>query len=126
MLNELIIFYFLGIVTVFVSSITIFYCVSYFKCNIHFLASMVLIFSFIFVVVFQILKLYTMHMYVDFSHWLEILWNIITTGLPLSQSSDFINAGTKNYFSTHFVPLLYLLAVPFKIWPHGETLIIMN
>lgn len=126
MLNELILFYLLGIFMVLVSSITIFYSVSYFKWNIPFWASSVLVFSFTYIIVLQILKLYTMHMYVDISHWLELLWNIIQSGLPLSPSSEFIYAGTKNYFSTHFVPLLYLLAVPFKIWPHGETLIIMN
>ena len=126
MSNQLFLFYLVGILIVFGSSLTVFLNVSYFKCIIPSWASCVLVISFAYVPVLQILKLYTMHMYVDFSHWEEILWSITQSGLPLSPSSEFINQGTENYFSTHFVPLLYLLAVPFKIWPTGETLIIMN
>ena len=126
MSNQLFLFYLVGILIVFGSSLTVFFSVSYFKCIIPSWASSALVISFAYVPVLQILKLYTMHMYVDFSHWEEILWSITQSGLPLSPSSEFINQGTENYFSTHFVPLLYLLAVPFKIWPNGETLIIMN
>ena len=125
-LSELIILYLVGILIVFGSSLTIFFTVSNYKFKIPFWASSVLIISFVYVPVIQILKLYTMQMYVDFSHWEEILWNIIQSGVPLSQSSEFIYEGTENYFSTHFVPLVYLLAVPFKIWRYGETLIVMN
>ena len=126
MSNELILFYFVGILVVFGSSLTIFFSVYKFELKFPFWASSVLVISFSYVPVLQILKLYTMHFYVDFSHWEEILWNIVNNGLPLSPSSEFIYAGTENYFSTHFVPLLYLLAVPFGIWPHGETLILMS
>ena len=126
MSNQLFLFYLVGILIVFGSSLTVFFSVSYFKCIIPSWASSVLVILFAYVPVLQILKLYTMHMYVDFSHWEELLWSITQSGLPLSPSSEFINQGTENYFSTHFVPLLYLLAVPFKIWPNGETLIIMN
>ena len=124
--SELIFLYLVGILIVFGSSLTIFLTVSYYNYKIPTWAILILIISFAYVPVLQILKFYTMHMYVDFSHWEEILWNVIQSGLPLSLSSEFIYAGTENYFSTHFVPLLYLLAAPFKIWPYGETLIIMN
>ena len=126
MYDQLILFYLIGILIVFGFSLTVFFSVSYFKWEIPSWTKYVLIISFAYVPVIQFLKLYTMNMYVDFSHWEELLWNITKTGLPLSLSSEFIHVGTKNYFSSHFVPLSYLLAIPFKIWPHGETLIIMN
>ena len=95
MSNELVLFYLVGILIVFGFSLTVFFSVSYFKWMIPSWASSVLVISFAYVPVLQILKLYTMHMYVDFSHWEELLWNIIQGGLPLSLSSEFIFAGTE-------------------------------
>ena len=115
MSNQLVLFYLIGILIVFGFSLTVFFGASYFKWKIPFWTKYVLIISFAYVPVIQILKLYTMNMYVDFSHWEELLWSITKTGLPLSPSSEFIHVGTKNYFSSHFVPLSYLLAIPFKI-----------
>ena len=126
MSTELTLFYLVGILIIFSSSLTVFFSVSRLKWLVPLWVSPFLVILFAYIPVLQILKLYSMHMYVDFAHWEEILWNIIQSGLPLSQSSEFIYEGTENYFSTHFVPIVYLLAVPFKIWPYGETLIVMN
>jgi uncharacterized membrane protein len=74
----------------------------------------------------QILKYHSLHFYVDFSHWTQILHNIVTYGKPTNLSVEFMVPGTINYFSVHFVPFMYVLAIPFKLWPYSETLIIMN
>jgi len=74
----------------------------------------------------QILKYYSLHFYIDFSHWTGILHNIVTTGKPTNLSVEFMVPGGLNYFSIHFVPFMYVLAVPFKLWPYSETLMIMN
>ena len=74
----------------------------------------------------QYLKYSSLHFYVDFSHWLQVLHNISTSGNPLSLNQELLVPGMMNYLSVHFVPLLYLLALPFKLWPYGETIIIVN
>lgn len=74
----------------------------------------------------QYLKYQSLRMYVDFSHWLQILHNIVTVGKPIAFSQEFIVPGTLNYFSAHFVPLMYVLAIPFKLIPWPETLIVLN
>ncbi|MBC8488015.1 MAG: DUF2079 domain-containing protein [Bacteroidetes bacterium] len=85
-----------------------------------------LIFSSIYMVIAQVLKYYSLHFYIDFSHWTAILHNIVTSGKPTNLSVELMVPGGLNYFSVHFVPFLYVLAVPFKLWPYSETLIIMN
>lgn len=85
-----------------------------------------LIFSSIYMVFAQTLKYYSLHFYIDFSHWTGILHNIVTNGKPTNLSQELMVPGALNYFSVHFTPLLYVLAVPFKLWPYSETLIIMN
>jgi len=85
-----------------------------------------LILSSTFLLWFQILKYQSLHFYVDFSHWLQILFNITQSGQPLCPNQEFISPGALNYFSVHFVPWLYLFAIPFKFGPYGETLIISN
>ena len=84
------------------------------------------IFLFCYVVFAQILKYRSLHFYVDFSHWQQLLYSIVTTGKPWCLSQDFIVSGTLNYLSVHFVPFIYLLAPFFKLWPFGETVIILN
>ena len=74
----------------------------------------------------QLFKYYSLHFYADFAHWFEIICNISSIGKPLSLTQDIYIPGTENYFSVHFVPLIYLLAAPFKIWPYGETIIVLN
>lgn len=74
----------------------------------------------------QYFKYQSLNMYTDFAHWLQILWNIATTGLPISMGAEFQIAGTANYLSAHFVPLVYLFALPFKILPRPEVLPVFN
>jgi len=85
-----------------------------------------LIFSSIYMFFAQILKYHSLHFYIDFSHWTAILHNIVTTGKPTNLSVELMVPGGLNYFSIHFVPFLYVLAVPFRLWPYSETLMIMN
>lgn len=74
----------------------------------------------------QYLAYRSLHFYVDFSSWTHLLHNIAATGKTWSFNESLIHSAGINYFSSHFVPLVYILALPFKIWPHSETLIIMN
>ena len=74
----------------------------------------------------QYLKYLSLHFYVDFAHWTQLLNSIAATGKPYCISQDIYIPGTLNYLSAHFVPLIFALAVPFKLWPNSETLIILN
>ncbi|MEP9411481.1 MAG: DUF2079 domain-containing protein [Candidatus Brocadia sp.] len=81
-----------------------------------------ILFYFIYILTFQLLKLYTFKYYADFSVWLELFSNvkdgrgIVST---LEQTSHSFETA-KNYLAVHFVPLIYLLALPlylFKNYP---------
>ncbi|MCK4786871.1 MAG: DUF2079 domain-containing protein, partial [Desulfobacteraceae bacterium] len=74
----------------------------------------------------QYLKYKSLHFYTDFSHWAQILNNIVTTGKPECLNQEFMVPGTLNYLSVHFAPLLYVLAIPFRLWPRNETIILLN
>ncbi|MFA5276702.1 MAG: DUF2079 domain-containing protein, partial [Candidatus Omnitrophota bacterium] len=74
----------------------------------------------------QYLKYLSLRFYVDFSHWTVLLNSIITTGKPFNFNHELIFPGTNNYLSVHFVPFIYLIALPFKLWPYSETVIILN
>ena len=37
-----------------------------------------------------------------------------------------IKPGALNYLSVHFIPLIYIIAIPFKFFPSSETLMIVN
>ena len=74
----------------------------------------------------QYLKYASLRFYVDFSHWTALLNSIITTGKPFNFNHELIFPGTKNYLSVHFVPFIYLIALPFKLWPYSETIIVLN
>ena len=74
----------------------------------------------------QYLKYLSLHFYVDFSHWTQLLNSIAANGKPHCLSQEIIVPGTLNYLSVHFVPLVFVLAAPFKLWPYSETLIILN
>jgi len=124
--KSLIIFYIIGIFSVLsISLITYFIVIRYhfrrFNGFLYFLilSSVYLIFS-------QFFKYHSLHYYVDFSHWTQILYNIVSSGKPLSLNQEFLVPGTMNYLSVHFVPLIYLLALPFRLWPYSETLMILN
>lgn len=74
----------------------------------------------------QYFKYRSLHFYVDISHWLQLLYTISRTGLPHVLNQEFIVPGTLNYFSAHFVPLIYILAIPFTLIQRQETLIVLN
>ena len=74
----------------------------------------------------QYLKYFTFHFYGDFAHWAQVFYNISTTWKPLCISQELHVPGTFNYFSAHFVPLLYILAIPYRLLPYNETIIFLN
>lgn len=74
----------------------------------------------------QLLKYASLHMYADFSHWLQLIQSIATTGLLHSATVLYVVPGGLNYLSVHFVPLIYLFALPFKLFPYPQTLIVLN
>ncbi len=74
----------------------------------------------------QYFKYQSLHVYSDFAHWLQVVHSIVTKGWPEILSHEFIHPGTLNYFSVHFVPLIYILAIPFKLIPLPETVIAFN
>lgn len=74
----------------------------------------------------QLLKYASLHMYADFSHWLQVLHAIAATGKPHVWSHEFFAPGTLNYLSVHFVSLIYLFALPFKLLSYPQTLIVCN
>lgn len=124
--KNLIFFYLIGLCSVLSISFAIYYISARYKSKWVTWFMYPLAFLSIYILFSQLLKYHSMHFYVDFSHWTQILYSIITTGKPINLSVELMVPGTLNYFSVHFTPLLYLLAVPFKLWPYSETLIIMN
>lgn len=123
-------FYIIGIFSTIAISIAIFSL--YFFYNKHNLNQIfdwffgVLLISPLYMFLAQYLKYRSLHFYTDFSHWAINLYNIITIGKSLNLSQQILYPGTLNYLSVHFVPLIYLLAIPFKLWPYSETIIGLN
>ncbi len=74
----------------------------------------------------QLLKYRSLHFYVDFSHWTQLLYSIATTGKTWSLNVELLVPGAINYLSVHFVPFIYAFAIPFRLWPYSETLIVSN
>ncbi|MBI4433268.1 DUF2079 domain-containing protein [Candidatus Uhrbacteria bacterium] len=74
----------------------------------------------------QCLKYETLHMYTDVSHWLQLLQGITITGRPDVLNQAFLVPSGLNYLSIHFVPLIYLLAIPFALFPFPQTIFILN
>lgn len=76
----------------------------------------------------QFVKYYSLHVYIDFAVWLELLKTISTMGHPASSIQGFLlgQFATYPWFAVHFTPLLYVLAVPYRIAPYAETLMALN
>jgi len=74
----------------------------------------------------QTLKFHSLQFYADFSHWTGLLYNIVNARGPINPSHEYLAGGTLNYMSVHFVPLIYVFATIFKIFPFSETVLIMN
>ena len=91
-------------------------------------ALVALMLSALYIPIAQVLKYDSLHMYVDFTAWEELLKNVVQTGEPLSSIQGFLsNDGPSyNWFRAHFTPFLYVLAVPFALLPRPETIIILN
>lgn len=73
-----------------------------------------IIFNSVYILVFQLLKLYTFKYYADFAVWLELFSNIIDgRGVISTLHQTSLGFGdTSNYLALHFVPLIYILALP--------------
>lgn len=76
-----------------------------------------LIFYLAFLLVFQLLKLHTFKYYSDFAVHLELFSNLIdgqgTTSSLMQTSLGY--SDVRNYLSIHFLPLIYILALPLLI-----------
>ncbi len=66
-----------------------------------------IIVSSIYIPVSQFFKCSSLHFYVDFSHWLQIVYNISISGKPISLNQDVLVPGTINYLTAHFVPSFF-------------------
>lgn len=122
----LIIFYILGIVSVVtISLITYSVCIRKKLAQFTPVKWFFALFS-SYMIFAQYLKYLSLHFYGDFAHWAQAIYNISTAGKPLCVTLAVLRPGTFNYFSVHFTPLLYILAIPYKFWPYNETIICLN
>ena len=126
MSQSLILFYLIGIVSVFGSGTLTWFLFSRGKTRVPIIFPCGLIAASGYMVVAHCLKLGTLHAYVDFAHWAQVLHSIVDTGRPLSLNQDFYMPGTLNYLSIHFVPLIYVFSLPFSLFPRNETIIGLN
>ena len=124
--KALIFYYLIGIVLVLGTSFITYFLFTYY--NLRLFTWILYLFSICSVYMFfaQLLKYRSLHFYVDFSHWAQLLCSIVATGKPWCLNQELLVPGTLNYLSVHFVPLIYVLAIPFKVWPFNETIIILN
>ena len=124
--RSLLFFYLFGVFLVLNISLIVYYVFYHSKIKLTSLPMYFLILSSIYILFAQYLKYLSLHFYVDFSHWATILYNITTSGKSLNLSQEFLYPGTLNYLSAHFVPMIYVLAIPFKLWTYNETIIVFN
>ncbi len=85
------------------------------------------LFYFTYILTFQFLKLYTFKYYADFSVWLELFSNIVNNrGMVSSlQETSHAYGNIKNYLGIHFVPLIYLLALPLSVFKNCSVYLIV-
>ena len=76
-----------------------------------------IIFYLTYILVFQLLKLHTFKYYGDFAIWLELFSNIVDGRGIIStlHQTSFGFGDTRNYLALHFVPLIYILALPLYV-----------
>jgi len=124
--GNFIIFYFIGILATLLISGGVYF----FSGRRQYKISMAVVWIFIaasgYLLLAQLFKYKALHMYVDFAHWLQVLQSISAKGWPEVLSHEFIFPGTLNYFAAHFVPFIYVFALPFKLIPRPETLLVLN
>ncbi|OGL65846.1 hypothetical protein A3F52_04835 [Candidatus Uhrbacteria bacterium RIFCSPHIGHO2_12_FULL_47_11] len=82
----------------------------------------------IYTLIAQFLRYYSLHVYIDFAAWPELLNSIIVKGYPASSIQGFLLGQSPLYhwFAAHFTPFLYLFALPFKLAPRPETIMVLN
>ncbi len=88
-----------------------------------------IIFCSTYILIFQLLKLYTFKYYADFAVWLELFSKIIDgRGVISSLHQTSLGFGdTRNYLALHFVPLIYILAIPLYVLKnYPEYLIVLQ
>lgn len=94
-------------------------------------AKYIFVFSIIFyiayILVFQLLKLSTFKYYSDFAIWLELFSHIIDgRGIISTLHQTSLGFGdTRNYLALHFVPLIYILALPLYIFKNYPAYLII-
>lgn len=76
-----------------------------------------------YLLILQLLKLYASKDYADFTVWMEIVHNIARGRGAWSSVQDNFVPGTGRWLSSHFTPLIYGFAAPFRLWPRAETLL---
>jgi hypothetical protein len=72
----------------------------------------------------QLLKLEACRDYLDFTVWNEVVHNIAGGRGAWSSLQERTIPGTGNWLSTHFTPLIYLFAVPYRLAPGPRTLLV--
>ena len=126
-MDKALIFYYLtGIVFVLGISLFTFFVFAYFNIKLSTWVLCLFPICSVYMLFAHLLKYYSLHLYVDFSHWAQLLYSIAVTGKPWSMNVGLLVPGALNYLSVHFVPLIYILAMPFKVWPFAETIIVLN
>jgi uncharacterized membrane protein len=65
----------------------------------------------LYLLVFQLLKLYALRDYADFAIWNEIVYNVGRGKGAWSSLQDGILPGTGRWFAAHFTPLIYVFAL---------------
>lgn len=76
-----------------------------------------LVFYSVYILIFQVLKLSTFKYYSDFAVWLELVSRIIDGhGIISTLHQTSLGFGdTRNYLALHFVPLIYIIALPLYV-----------
>lgn len=124
--KNLLILYSTGIAVTIAISFFFYYLFSRFKAKISPILLYILILSSVYMLFAQWFKYLSLHFYIDFSHWLILFHNIALSGKSLNMAQEFFYPGTMNYLSAHFVPLIYILSIPFRFLPYGEAIIFIN
>jgi len=124
--KSLIFYYVIGIVLVLGVSFITYFLFTYYNLRLFTWVLCLLPICSVYMFFAQLLKYYSLNFYVDFSHWAQLLYSIATTGKPWGLNQELLVSGTLNYLSVHFVPLIYFFAIPFKLWPYSETLLVFN
>jgi uncharacterized membrane protein len=78
----------------------------------------------VYLLIAQILKLHADKDYADLTVWLQVISNIAHGKGPWSSLQDSFLPGSGDWLSTHFTPLMYVFAVPFRFFPRPETLLV--